>query len=59
MALSYSGRYVIISQCSAQSEDYGIRYQDRILKVNSRSCTELDPCDIVAEIRKYSFSHII
>ena len=53
MTLNYSGRYVVVADYSAQSEDYGIRYQDIILKVNNRSCTELDPGDVVAEIRKY------
>lgn len=59
MALYNRGKFVIISQCSAQSEDYGIRYQDRIIKVNNRLCTGLEPNDVVTEIRAYSFSHII
>ena len=56
--LDTMGTFVIVSQCSAQSEDYGIRYQDRIIKVNNRPCTGLDPSDVVSEIRRYSFSHI-
>ena len=57
--LDTMGKFVIVSQCSAQSEDYGIRYQDRIIKVNNRLCTGLEPNDVVTEIRAYSFSHII
>ena len=46
------GRFVIVSQCSSQSESYGIRYQDRILKVNNRPCSGMEPGDVVSEIRK-------
>ena len=59
MTLNYSGRYVVVADYSAQSEDYGIRYQDIIIKGNSRLCTALEPNDVVTEIRAYSFSHII
>ena len=52
LTLEPLGRFVIVSQSSAQSEQYGVRYQDRIIAVNGISCTNKTPSDIVSLIRR-------
>ena len=52
MTLESLGRFVIVSQSSAQSEQYGVRYQDRIISVNGISCTNKSPGSIVSLIQR-------
>lgn len=52
LTLEPLGRFVIVSQSSAQSEQYGVRYQDRIITVNDITCTNKSPEGIVNLIRR-------
>ena len=52
MTLESLGRFVIVSQSSAQSEQYGVRYQDRIISVNGISCTNKSPGSVVSLIQR-------
>lgn len=53
LTLDTLGKFVIVSQCSSQSESYGIRYQDRFLSINGISCINMSPSQVVTEIRKW------
>ncbi|KAK8803170.1 hypothetical protein WA588_002323 [Blastocystis sp. NMH] len=51
LSLESLGRFTIVSQSSAQSELYGVKYEDRILSINGVSCDDLDPGDVAQMIR--------
>ena len=47
-----NGRLVIVSQASAQSEQYGIIPKDRFIRINDESCANLGPNEVAALIQK-------
>ncbi|KAK8825506.1 hypothetical protein WA577_000679, partial [Blastocystis sp. JDR] len=53
LTLDTLGKFVIVTQCSSQSEEYGLRYQDRIIKVQGINCVDRIPSDVVNYIRRY------
>ena len=55
LSLESLGRFTIVSQSSAQSELYGVKYEDRILSINGVSCDDLDPGDVAQMIRSFRF----
>ena len=54
LTLDTLGKFVIVTQCSSQSEEYGLRYQDRIIKVQGINCVDRIPSDVVNYIRRWS-----
>lgn len=52
LTLEASGRFVIVSQASAQSEQYGIIPKDRFIKINNESCDNLNPNQVAMLIQK-------
>lgn len=57
MTINVSGGYIIVEQASVQTAFYGVRHGDRIIKVNGKLCTGLDPGDVVTLIQRYNLIH--
>ena len=52
LTLDTLGKFVIVSQCSSQSEVYGLRYQDRIIKIRNVGGIGRSPSEVVDLIRR-------
>lgn len=53
LTLDTLGKFIIVTQCSSQSEEYGLRYQDRLIRIRDTNCVGRDPNEVVNLIRQY------
>lgn len=53
LVLETMGAFVVVSQSSAQSEQYGVIPKDRFIQINEVSCEHKGPDEIVRLIQTY------